>query len=157
MSAPFPLPNVVLGQVRAGHPREILRIATEAIERAEGVQASELALHLMAAEKKGGSSIGGGVAVVSACVPVAVAGRQLCAFARLARPVPFRGVENNPCDIVFVMTSPESATQKHLRDLSVVIRTLNDRDFVDRLRAEKTPERILSLFQARDAAIRAAA
>lgn len=152
MKAAFPFPDVVLKGFRAGHPREVFRHVTDALELAQGVDAVALASALMDAETAGGSAIGDGVAVVSARVPAAIAPHRLAAFAHLAKPVSFRGVENHPCDLVFVLISPDDQAQAHLRDLSLVIRTLRDRDFLDRLRLAGTTERAAGLFRARDIA-----
>lgn len=152
MKTPFPYPNIVLNSIRAGNPREALRFVTEALERAEGVDGPALLSKLMDAEDAGGSAIGDGVAVVSCRVPGALITQRLCAFAQLSKPVAFRGVENHPCDLVFVLVSPEEETQAHLRDLSTVTRALRDRDFLDRLRNAGTAERAASLFRARDIA-----
>lgn len=157
MKAPFPLPNIVIKDVRATHARDVLRHITDALELAEGVQAPDLMKVLMDAEMTGGSAIGDGVAVVSARASALVVPRRLCAFAQLTRPVAFRGVDQHPCDLVFVMVSPDTETQSHLRDLSMVIRTLRDRDFVDRLRVAPNSERTSNLFHAREMAMSRAA
>lgn len=157
MSAPFPLPDAILYHLRAGHPREALRQICDELERVKGVPAALLTDRLMVAEQMGGSAIGDAVAVVSCRVPVHVTPERLCAFARLARPVPFKGVETHPCDIVYVVVSPEDDIQTHLRDLSTVIRALRDQDFLARLRHEVLPDRLMSLFKARDIALRKAA
>lgn len=148
---------MVLPQLRAGHPREVFRHVGDSLELAKAVNGTFLAEALMRAESTGGSAIGDGVAVVSARVPVTLTTQRLCAFVRLLKPVSFKGVEPHPCDLVFVMVSPEGSPQEHLRDLSAVIRALRDRDFSDRLRAETTQDRMISLFRARDIAQRAAA
>lgn len=153
MKSSFPLPDLVLKDVRASAPREVLRQLADALERREGVEAAGLTMALMDAEAQGGSTIGDGIAVVSTRVPARLSPRRLCGFALLAKPVSFRGVENHPCDLVFVMISPDTEGQAHLRDLSSLIRALRDRDFVDRLRAVPTAERALSLFRARDMAL----
>jgi mannitol/fructose-specific phosphotransferase system IIA component (Ntr-type) len=152
MKTPFPFPDVVLKDIRAGHAREVLRQMADALEIAEGADAAVLMNMLMNAENSGGSAIGDGVAVVSARVPRGLAGKRLCAFAQLAKPVAFRGVEDHPCDLVFIMASPDDEAQAHLRDLSVIIRTLRDRDFLDRLRSAGTTDRMAGLFRARDLA-----
>lgn len=157
MKAPFPLPDIVLKDVRAGQPRDVLRHMTEALERAEGCDGPALLKLLLDAETIGGSSIGDGVAVVSARVPNAVTSRRLCAFAQLNKAVAFRGMEQNPCDLVFIMASPDDEAQAHLRDLSTIVRTMRDRDFCDRLRKAPNSERAAHLFRARDMAISQAA
>jgi nitrogen PTS system EIIA component len=157
MASLFPFPDVVLLQVGGNHPREILRHLTQALERVEGVEGTALMEALMNAEISGGSAIGDGVAVVSARVSPKITSKQLCGFARLARAVPFRGVETHPCDLIYVLVTPDDQAQAHLRDLSAVIRTLRDRDFLDRLRNAETVDRLQSLFRARDIALNQAA
>lgn len=152
MKASFPFPDVVLKGFKAGHPREVLRHMMDSLELAQGVDGNALTDALMNAEMAGGSAIGDGVAVVSARVPTNILPHRMSAFAHLGKPVAFRGVENHPCDLVFVLLSPEGETQSHLRDLSIVIRTLRDRDFLDRLRLAGTTERAAGLFRARDIA-----
>jgi len=150
MKASFPFPDVVLKGFRAGHPREVLRHMTDALQLAHGVDGEALTAALMDAETAGGSAIGDGVAVVSARVPSSLMPHQrLAAFAVLDKPVSFRGVENHPCDLVYVLISPDDQAQAHLRDLSSVIRTMRDRDFLDRLRLAGSSDRAAGLFRAR--------
>lgn len=157
MNAAFPVPDAILYNVRASQPREVLRQMAHALEVETGVAADALLGHLMKAELAGGSGVGDGVAVVSCRVPVAVSLDRICAFARLARPVVFKGAERHACDLVMVMVSPESAAQTHIRDLSTIVRTMRDQDFAERLRAESATDRLLSLFRARNAVLKAVA
>lgn len=157
MTAAFPVPDAILYNLRASQPREVLRQIAHSLEIETGVAADVVTEYLMQAELTGGSCIGDGVAVVSCRVPSQVACQRLCAFARLAKPVHFKGVENLACDLVFVMLSPEDDAQKHIRDLSVVIRAMRDHDFAERLRLETAPERLLSLLKARNAVLKVAA
>ncbi|MCB1538775.1 MAG: PTS sugar transporter subunit IIA [Rhodospirillales bacterium] len=157
MTVPFPLPDITLTAVRAAQVRDVLRQMTGMLEKTHAVDSAAMAQLLMDAETTGGSAIGDGIAVISARVPVDVAPRRLCAFARLERPLAFRGVETHPCDIVYMMVTPEHEAQAHLRDLSAIIRALRDRDFVARLREADTPERVANLFRARDMALTRAA
>jgi|GEM_PF-2355981 len=150
-NTPFPIPdNVILG-LRAAQAREVLRQMARALELATGVDADSLHISLMAAEHLGGSAIGDGVAVVGARLPANQCARRLSGFATLSRPILFKGVDDHPCDKVYVLISPEDAAQNHLCDLSSVIRAFRDRDFLDRLGAATTPDRVISLFKGRDA------
>lgn len=157
MPAPFPIPDVFLKGARGGQPREVLRHMMEALELAQGVDADLLTKALVDAEYSGGSAIGDGVAVVSARVPRSVAPKRYCVFTHMNKAVPFRGVDAHPCDLVFVLVSPDDETPSHLRDLSAVVRTLRDSDFVERLRASQNADRMAGLFRARDLAMTQAA
>ncbi len=157
MKAAFPLPDTVLTSMKATLVRDVVRHLTDALAVSHGIDAQAMAKCLMDAETTGGSSIGDGVAVISARVPASVTPRRLCAFAQLDKPVFFRGVEQHPCDLVFMMVSPDNEAQAHLRDLSCIIRTLRDQDFTNRLRDAKQGDRIAGLFRARDMALTQAA
>lgn len=146
----FPIPDTVIPQLRAAQSREVLRQLARALELSTGVNADSLHVAMMAAEQLGGSAIGDGVAVIGARLPAHECGRRLSGFAVLPKPVLFKGVENHPCEMVYVLISPEDEGQNHLRDLSSVIRAFRDRDFLDRLGSATTADRITSLFKARD-------
>jgi mannitol/fructose-specific phosphotransferase system IIA component (Ntr-type) len=147
----FPVPDSVITDLRAAQSREVLRQISRALELATGISSDSLHVALLAAEQLGGSAIGDGVAVVGARLPVhECGGRRLAGFAMLAKPVMFKGVETHPCEMVYVLVSPEDEAQNHLRDLSSIIRAFRDRDFIDRLQTAGTPDRITSLFRARD-------
>ncbi|MBU6234252.1 MAG: PTS sugar transporter subunit IIA [Alphaproteobacteria bacterium] len=157
MSIPFPLPDSIFYSLRASHPREVFRQIAHELETNCGLRAEPAIELLMASEAAGGSAIGDGVAVISCRAPTTLVLNRVCAFARLVKPVAFKGVETHPCDLVYVLISPEDEAQKHLRDLSTIIRAFRDHDFTARLRAETASERLMNLFKARDGALRAAA
>lgn len=157
MTVPFPVPDTILYALKAGHPREVFRQIAQELEVATGSPAERIVELLMVSEAAGGSTIGDGVAVVSCRAPAGLVAKRVTAFARLTRPVLFKGVEAHPCDLVFVIISPEDEAQMHLRDLSTIIRALRDHDFIERLRAESQSERLSNLFKAKDVAQRAAA
>lgn len=153
----FPIPDTIMTDLRAGQAREVLRQLARTLERTTGVAAERIHAALVAAEGLGGSAIGDGVAVIGAHLPLKECGRRLSSFAMLARPVLFKGVDNHPCDMVYVLISPQEESQSHLRDLSSVIRAFRDNDFHSRLRGCDTADRMLSLFKGRDVRPHAAA
>lgn len=145
----LPVPDSVLFDMRAAQARDVLRQIARALELSCGVDAANVHAALMTAELSGGSAIGDGVAVVGVRVPVHASGVRVCGFARLARPVMFRGVDDHPCDLVCVLVSPEDAAQNHLRDLSSLVRAFRDVDFVESLRGAVASDKIVSIFKAR--------
>jgi PTS system nitrogen regulatory IIA component len=55
-------------------------------------------------------------------------------FARLAKPVDFESIDDQPVDLVFVLLAPEAAGADHLKALAKVSRLLRDKAVCDRLR-----------------------
>lgn len=145
----LPVPDSVLMDLRATQPRDALRQIARALELSCGADAECLHAALMAAEMGGGSAIGDGVAMIGVRVPVHASGLRLCGIAKLQRPVMFRGVEDHPCDIVCVLISPEDEAQRHLRDLSALIRAFRDMDFLDGVRSAVAADKVTGLFKAR--------
>lgn len=143
------LPDSVLLDVRAVQARDVLKQMALALEFASGADGAAMHAALMSAELSGGSSIGGGVAVVGVRVPAHVSMRKLCGFMRLARPVMFRGMDESPCDLVCVLISPEDEAQVHLRDLSGLIRAFKDEAFLSALNEADNAVQITQIFRAR--------
>ncbi len=157
MNAGFPFPDTILYDFRASHPRDVFRRISKELERTDKINSRDLARLMIESEAIGDSGIGDGVAVVSVRAPSGVLTRRHCVLGKLAKPIAFKGSENQICDLVFVLLSSETETQAHIRDLSAIIRTLHDKDLLKSLRAESAPDRIMNMFYARETALYKAA
>lgn len=156
MGTGFPFPDSILCDLHGGQPRDIFRQIARDLERKGGIDPTDLTELLTATESAGNAVIGDGVAVLGLRAPLA--NRRLCGMARLARPVPFKSNgQHHPCDTVFILISPEPETQAHIRDLSAIVRSMRDPDFMESLRAQTAPDRIMNIFRARDIALHRAA
>jgi nitrogen PTS system EIIA component len=150
MNTKFPFPDTILDGIKASQPRDVFKHITKELSQNLPSHADDLMQLMMDSETQGNSTIGDGVAVIGVRVPATMAPARLCVFTKLDKPIAFKGTETQPCDIIFVVISPENETQAHIRDLSAVIRTLRDRDLLKSLRAQTAPDRIMNLFYARD-------
>lgn len=150
-------PDCILPRIRASSPVEALLQIASALEQATGVGADHIFSALQKSETELGSGIGDGLAIPQARLPDALLSRRLCAYAHVSPGVMFNGTDNQPCDLIFAILSPERDGPIHLRRLSVAARSLKDNDFSMRLRSTDQPDRIMSLFKARNAAAQAIA
>ena len=80
---------------------------------------------LLARERLGSTGLGQGVAIPHGRIKGLK--DSLCAFVRLAQPVPFDAPDGNPVSLVFVLLVPEQATEKHLQLLSELAQMFSDK------------------------------
>lgn len=55
-------------------------------------------------------------------------------FARLARPIPYQAVDDNPVDLVFLLLVPADTTVNYVTILAAIARRIRDQDVTRRLR-----------------------
>ena len=67
-------------------------------------------------------------------------------FARLAQPVDFEAIDDQPVDLIFLLLAPASAGADHLKALARVSRLLRDKAVCEKLRGSDTPEAIYALL-----------
>lgn len=84
-------------------------------------------------EALGSTGIGKGIGLPHARVPGLL--RPIAAFARLARPLPFDAIDDQPVDLVFLLLSPSGAQSPHLAALAAISRRLRDPARVAAIRA----------------------
>jgi PTS system nitrogen regulatory IIA component len=94
--------------------------------------ADELFNDLLARERLGSTGLGHGVAIPhcrsSRCT--SVTGMLL----KLAQPIDFEAVDDQPVDLVFALIVPAEAHDEHLQALSALATAFNEADFRDKLR-----------------------
>lgn len=108
---------------------------------------------LVERERLGPTGFGGGTAIPHCKVsgidtPVAV-------FARLAKPVDYHAVDDEPVDLVCALVSPSQDGASHLRALAEISRLFRDEKFRSQLRGAADADAmfaLLMLSEERDAA-----
>jgi len=94
-------------------------------ENQHGLGRSVVFDSLFAREKLGSTGLGQGVAIPHGRIKGLK--EALCAFLRLAQPVPFDAPDGQPVSLVFVLLVPEQATEKHLQILSELAQIFSDK------------------------------
>jgi PTS system nitrogen regulatory IIA component len=150
MNTRFPFPDIIIENMKAGQPRDVFKNIGKELADNFLSNSDDIVQLMIDSEATGNSPIGDGVAVLGVRVPATMAPARICVFVKLDKPMAFKGTETQPCDMIFMVISPENEVQAHIRDLSAVIRTLRDRDLLASLRAQSLPDRIMNLFYARD-------
>lgn len=98
-----------------------------------GLPESSTLSALLDRESLGPTGVGHGVALPHARIEGLSEVKGL--FVLLEKPVEFNAVDHLPVDIVFALFAPEAAGVDHLKALALVSRTLRDKAFCDKLRA----------------------
>ena len=120
----LPLANV-LPDLPASSKKRLFEQAGLLFENQHGIARSQVFDSLFARERLGSTGLGQGVAIPHGRIKGLK--EALCAFFRLAQPVPFDAPDGNPVSLAFVLLVPEQATEKHLQMLSELAQMFSDR------------------------------
>jgi PTS system nitrogen regulatory IIA component len=132
----LPLENVVL-DLSAPSKTMLLRKLSQLASERLAIDEAEIARVLTTRENLGSTGIGAGVAVPHASVKGL--DRHFCLFARLAKPVDFEAVDDQPVDLVFLLLNPENRAD-HLNILSCIARRVRDEQTAATIRSTASPQ-----------------
>ncbi len=105
-----------------------------------------LAAAIQSRETLGPTSIGRGVVIPHAYLD-GLADTLGC-FARLAEPFAYGQPEEQPVDLVLLITGPEREQRQHLQTLAHIVRLFHDDRLLAELRAAPTPQAALEAMRA---------
>ncbi len=120
----LPSANVVT-DLQVSSKKRLFEQAGLLFENQHGLARSVVFDSLFAREKLGSTGLGQGVAIPHGRIKGLK--DAVCAFLRLAQPVPFDAPDGQPVSLVFVLLVPEQATEKHLQMLSELAQIFSDR------------------------------
>lgn len=149
----FLRPGAVVAALVAPNKKTLFQHLATMAESVHGVDSTLVVDKLTERERLGSTGFGAGIAIPHGKIdglPHVVG-----VFARLAQPVDFASIDDEPVDLVFMLLSPVDAGAAHLKALAQVSRVLRDRSFVAKLRGAATDDALYALFSAgetRDAA-----
>lgn len=99
---------------------------------------------LMERERLGTTGVGNGIAIPHG--KMADIDRLYGVFARLAEPVDFQAIDDQPVDLVFLLLAPETAGADHLKALARVSRLLRDKAVCEKLRGAQSADAIYAVL-----------
>ena len=125
--------NAVIADLHVSSKKQLLQSLAEKASDLTGLSAREIFDTVLQREKLGSTGVGNGVAIPHGKF---VKFDGICGvFARLAQPINFDALDDQPVDLVFLLLAPESAGADHLKALSRIARVLRDADCVKAIRA----------------------
>ena len=125
-------PEAVLPSLHAQSKKQVLQEVCETAAGLTGLPEREIFDTILQRERLGSTGVGHGVAIPHGKLKPL---NQLAGvFARLARPVDFDSLDDQPVDLIFLLLAPESAGADHLKALARIARVLRDPATAERLR-----------------------
>lgn len=137
----------VLLDLRGASKRQVLQALANAAAEVTGLDPDRILEALQEREKLGTTGLGEGIAIPHAKIDELPA--LVGFFARLARPVDFDALDDEPVDLVFLLLAPEEAGADHLKALARIARILRDPELCAALRREEDPDKVLALLLGR--------
>ena len=107
---------------------------------------SDILQSILNREELGSTGLGNGIAIPHG----KVAGLKgvTALFARLAEPIEFDAMDDQPVDLVVMLLAPTGAGADHLKALSRVARLLRTETVVDELRRLEEPDKLRAVLTA---------
>lgn len=124
--------GAVLPHLKAQGKKQLLHELAQAAAQLTRIDQRVIYEALLQREKLGSTGLGQGVAIPHA--KIAGLDRVHGVFARLALPVDFEAIDDQPIDLVFLLLAPEHAGADHLKALARISRLLRDPSLVSKLR-----------------------
>jgi PTS system nitrogen regulatory IIA component len=137
-------PEAVLPSVHAQSKKQVLQEVAAVCARLTGLAERDIFDTLLQRERLGSTGVGQGVAIPHG--KSAQIERLVGVFARLARPVDFDSVDDQPVDLVFVLLAPEGAGADHLKALARVARILRDPAMAEKLRGAEGADALYAIL-----------
>ena len=124
--------------------RQLFEELAERAAEITGHDAAELLEAISAREELGSTGLGNGIAIPHGKIKGLPA--VTAVFARLAQPIDFDAVDDQPVDLVVMLLAPEGSGADHLKALSRVARLLRADGVVDRLRSTKEADKLREIL-----------
>jgi nitrogen PTS system EIIA component len=125
-------PDRVIVGLRPGDKTQLLQELANRAAAATLLDAAAIFGALEARENLGSTGLGKGFALPHARLQALKAPYAL--FARLARPIDFAAIDEQPVDIVILLLTQADGGNQHLATLAAVSRPMRDTAFVQKLR-----------------------
>lgn len=137
-------PESVIPSAKVTSKRQLLQLLAEKASPLVDVDAQVIFDTLMDREQLGSTGLGNGIAIPHGKIKGLSGVTAL--FVRLAQPVDFDAVDDQPVDIVVMLLAPEGSGADHLKALSKVARLLRTDGVIERLHAAKDEARLLEIL-----------
>ena len=135
--------SVLLCAERTTKP-ELLRKLAERGASLTGLNADTIFEAINSREMLGSTGLGNGIAIPHG--KITGLNGVTAVFARLATPIDFGSVDDEPVDLVMMLLAPLGSGADHLKALALVARILRTESVVERLRSLEDPAAIYDLL-----------
>jgi PTS system nitrogen regulatory IIA component len=138
-------PELIRCDVHAGSKKRLLELISEQLATSsDEFTQREIFESLNARERLGSTGLGHGVAIPHG--RVRGASSVTASFFRLAKPLAFDAVDNQPVDLLFALAVPEDCGEDHLKLLAHIAELFSDSELLEELRSAESPGQLLTLL-----------
>ncbi|XOD70181.1 MAG: PTS IIA-like nitrogen regulatory protein PtsN [Sodalis sp. (in: enterobacteria)] len=129
----------IRSNVRCQNKKKALKIISELAAKQLNITPQVILDAVLTRERMGSTGIGNGIAI-----PHGKLEKDMLSatgvFIRLAQPIAFEAIDNQPVDLLFALLIPEALCKVHLHTLSLVAKRLANKTVCSRLRAAQGDE-----------------
>ncbi len=134
----------IIACAKVASKRQLLQQLADKAALLTGIDAQVIFETLLSREQLGSTGLGNGIAIPHGKIKGLPA--VTAVFARLAQPIDFDAVDDQPVDLVVMLLAPEGSGADHLKALSRVARLLRADGVVDRLRSTKEADKLREIL-----------
>ena len=134
----------VVPALKATSKKQALQELAAASSRRCGIHEREIFDVLLERERLGTTGVGKGIAIPHG--KLADLDQLYGIFARLAQPIDFEAIDDQPVDLIFLLLAPESAGADHLKALARISRLFRDDTMCAKLRGASRAEALYALL-----------
>lgn len=137
-------PQCVIPTLKVSSKDEALAVLAERAAGLVGLDPRSIYRALVERERLGTTGIGSGVAIPHGRMEELQ--HPCVVFTRLATPISFEAIDEQPVDLLFLLLSPEREGTVHLKVLSRISRLLHNADLCRKLRGTTTAKGLCGLL-----------
>lgn len=136
--------DTVVPNLKVSSKKQALYELSEVAARVIGEPERVIFDVLLERERLGTTGVGQGVAIPHGKLPNI--DRLYGVFARLANPIDFDSIDEQPVDLIFLLIAPEAAGADHLKALAKISRLLRNKQVCDKIRGSDSADAIYALL-----------
>src|SRR5690606_3923602 len=134
----------IIACAKVASKRQLLQLLADRASERTGIDAQVIFDTLQNREQLGSTGLGNGIAIPHGKIKGLPGVTAL--FVRLAHPIDFDAVDDQPVDLVVMLLAPEGSGADHLKALSRVARLLRADGVVDKLRSVKDIDKLRDIL-----------
>lgn len=132
-------PQGVVANLKVSGKKQLLQELAQRMAGIAHVAERTIFETLLERERLGTTGVGQGIAIPHARLPGI--DKIFGMFARLAEPIDFDSIDDQPVDLVFLLIAPEGASANHLKALARVSRLLRNQTTCEKPAPRRTRRR----------------